>query len=263
MAVIINTVWTAALLYSRRIWLVLFILLIASSSAHAQVCAAPGKDGSPGTITGVVNTYYPGAASAAANATSITLGAATGSSKIITSGDLLIVIQMQDASINSSNNSRYGDGNNGGAGSGYTSANGVGHYEFVTATNGVLASGGTLTLTGAGGGGGLINAYTNANGTGTQGQRRFQVVRVPQYFSATLSSGLTALAWNGSTGGILALDVAGNISLNNSTVSVAQQRLSQHRAGFGYHTDGLSWIERRRDRGYAALRLERRNWRGR
>ena len=219
--VMINTVSTVTLSCSKLICLLYFILLIASSPAHAQVCAAPGKDGSPGTITGVVNAYYPGTASVAANATSITLGAATGASKTITSGDLLLVIQMQDASINSSNNSRYGDGVNGGAGSGYTAANGVGRYEFVTATNGVLTSGGTLTLQGAGGGGGLINAYTNANATGTQGQRRFQVVRVPQYFSATLSSGLTALAWNGSTGGILALDVAGTVSLNNSTVSVA------------------------------------------
>jgi len=209
--------------YARHLFLLLIvgILLFAVSPANAQICATAGKDGSPaGPITGVVNTYYPGTASVGAAATSITLGAAAGSSTPITSGDLLIVIQMQDATISSSNTSRYGDGVNGAPGSGYTAANGVGRYEFVKATNGVLVSGGTLTLQGANSGG-LINAYTNANFIATQGQRRFQVVRVPQYLNVTLSSGLTANAWNGSTGGILALDVAGTVSLNSTVVSVA------------------------------------------
>ncbi len=44
---------------------------------------------------------------------------------------------------------------------------------------------------------------------------------MPQYLSVTLSSGLTARAWNGSTGGILSIDVAVTLSLNFSTVSVA------------------------------------------
>ncbi len=213
-------------------------LLITASPAKAQICATPGKDGSPASpITGVVNTYYPGAATVAANATSITLGAATGASTAITSGDLLIVIQMQDASINSSIGDSYGDGVGGGPGSGYTAANGVGRYEFVKATNAVPVSGGTLNLLGAGGGGGLLNAYTNSAATGTQGQRRFQVVRVPQYLSVTLSSGLTALAWNGSTGGILSLDVALTVSLNFSTVSVAGRGF---RGGAGLRLQGSS-----------------------
>jgi peptidase C25-like protein len=209
---------------ARQLFLLLIggILLFAASPASAQICATPGRDGTPaGPITGVVNTYFPGTASVAANTTSITIGAGTGAVENIASGDLLIVIQMQDASINSANTSRYGDNVNNGPGSGYTAPNGVGLYEFVKATTGVLFSGGTLTIQGAGGGGGLINAYTNANATGTQGARRFQVVRVPQYNNVTLSSGLTANAWNGSTGGILALDVAGTLSLGSSTVSVA------------------------------------------
>src|SRR5262245_35247764 len=102
---------------------VLVILLVAVSSAQAQTCATPGKDGSPGTISGVVNTYYPGSADVAAGATSISLGAATGASTAISSGDLLLVIQMQDASIASTNNSRYGDNVNGDPGSGYTTSN--------------------------------------------------------------------------------------------------------------------------------------------
>jgi hypothetical protein len=96
------------------------------ASAAAQTCATPGKDGAGGTLTGVVNTYYPGTANAAAGATSITLGAATGASTQITSGDLLIVIQMQDAGINSSNNSNYGDGSGGLTGAGYNAVNNTG-----------------------------------------------------------------------------------------------------------------------------------------
>src|SRR5206468_8807495 len=42
----------------------------------------------------------------------------------------------------------------------------------------------------------------------------------PNYTSATLSSALTASAWNGSTGGVLALNVSGTLTLNGATVSV-------------------------------------------
>src|SRR5205085_9224595 len=63
-------------------------------------------------------------------------------------------------------------------------------------------------------------AYTNAAATGVQGQRRFQVVRVPQFSSASLSSTITVPAWNGTAGGIFVLDVAGILNLNSATLSV-------------------------------------------
>ncbi len=45
---------------------------------------------------------------------------------------------------------------------------------------------------------------------------------MPQYTNASFSatSGPTALAWNGSTGGVLALDVSGTLTLNGATVVV-------------------------------------------
>src|SRR5208337_3415618 len=46
----------------------------------------------------------------------------------------------------------------------------------------------------------------------------FQVIRVPQYASATLSSSLTAMAWNGATGGVLALDIASQLTLGGTVV---------------------------------------------
>jgi uncharacterized repeat protein (TIGR01451 family) len=183
---------------------------------QSVVCATPGKDGAGGTLAGIVNTYYPGTANAAAGATSISVGASTGSATAIASGDLLIVMQMQDAAINTTNGSTYGDGS--GAGSGSTNLNAAGAYEYVKATGAVSA--GAVAITGAGAGGGLIYSYTNANATTTQGQRRFQVIRVPQYLTATLGATLTASAWNGTTGGVLAFDVENTLILNSVTVSV-------------------------------------------
>src|SRR5262249_27673667 len=184
------------------------------------VCATPGKDGAGGTLTGIVNAYYPGTGNPVAGATSITVAAAQSNGALtnIASGDLLLVIQMQGADITSTNTANYGDGT--GMGSGYsTTTLSAGFYEFVKATSAVTAAaGGTINITGGGTGTGLINSYFTA-AFGTQGERSFQVVRVPQYTTATLSSGLTAGAWNGNAGGILAIDVSTTITLGG-TVSV-------------------------------------------
>ncbi len=200
--------------------------IVAPAPGAAPVCATPGKDGPGGVLAGVINTYYPGTANAAAAATTITVGTSTGAGQAIGIGDLLLVMQMQDAAINSNNDERYGDGsgtalNTTGNGSGSTSLNNAGLYEFVRAASAIPATGGTVTIFGTGVGNGLLNAYTNAAATGTQGQRRFQVVRVPQYSTATLGSTLTASAWNGTTGGILVFDVAGTLNLGSATASVS------------------------------------------
>ena len=185
--------------------------------AQTQACASPAQNGNGGTLAGVINTYYPATGSAAAGAKSITVGTATGAAVSIATNDLLLVIQMQDAAINSTNTSSYGNGT---TGSGSTNFNNSGNYELVTATGPVPLAGGTVNFVGTGTGGGLLYSYTNAAASGTQGQRRYQVVRLPQYSTATLSSTLTASAWNGLTGGILALDVAGTLNLGGATVSV-------------------------------------------
>ncbi|HVR40738.1 MAG TPA: C25 family cysteine peptidase, partial [Thermoanaerobaculia bacterium] len=205
---------------------------------------SPGKDGAVTNITGVVNGYWPGSASAAAAATSITVGARSGATVSIASGDLLVVMQMQDAAVDSNNDERYGDGTGTAAGttgngSGSTALNSAGKYEYVVSTNAVAigAAGGTVTFTGSGSGGGLIYDYTNAAATGTQGQRRFQVIRVPQYTTASFGAALTALDWTGAVGGVLAIDVAGTLTLNSQTVSVNGQGFrggaGQQRAGGG------------------------------
>ena len=204
--------------------LLLFVLLgfvFDNPFASAQTnCATPGKDGSSGGLTGIINTYYPGTGNPVAGATTIAVGPATGAGNAIAVGDLLLVIQMQDASFTRTNSIAYGDGS---TGAGYTAANSTGLFEYVKANSAVTTAGGTVTIVGTGTGNGLINAYHTAAADlsgGTQsGQKTFQVIRVPQYAYAVLNSGLTALAWNGSTGGVLAIDVSQDVSLNG-TISV-------------------------------------------
>jgi len=193
------------------------------------VCATPGKDGAAGTLTGIVDAYYPPGSAVGtlnAGATSVVLGAAAAApaaQTAIASGDLLLIIQMQNATINSTNTGAYGDGVPGDPGYGATNPGSSGLFEFVTATSAVPVTGGTLTFTGTGPTGGLLNTYVSAAAAPTTnptaGQSTFQVIRVPQYTSATLSSGLTALAWNGTTGGVLALDIASQLTLGG-TVAV-------------------------------------------
>ena len=195
-------------------------------------CSTPGKDGAGGTLNGIVNTYFPpgaGVTGAAAGATSVVLGAAAAapaSQTPIAIGDRLLIIQMQNATINSTNSSVYGDGVAGDPGSGSTSLGNTGVFEYVTATNAVPATGGTLNFTGSGNGSGLVNTYVQAAAAPatnpTAGQSTFQVIRVPQYSTATLSSGLDALSWNGSVGGVLALDVATELTLGGVVALDAQ-----------------------------------------
>ncbi|RZK21387.1 MAG: hypothetical protein EOO56_11400, partial [Hymenobacter sp.] len=177
----------------------------------ASACATPGRDGSP-TITANPDTYYPATnQTVPAGATSLSVGAAVGTTAIA-DGDLLLVMQMQGADINDSNTDSYGDGVAGGAATSYL-VNGnftAGQYEYVVAAGAV--NNGTLTLRT-----GLKYGYQNADAvsssgttTGT-GQRRFQVVRIPQYKNLTISGTVSPAAWNGRTGGILALDVTGQL----------------------------------------------------
>ena len=190
-------------------------------------CGTPGKDGSP-TITSNPDTYYPSAAAQtlAVGATTINVGAATigGSTTTPTSivkGDLLLVIQMQGADIDFSNSDTYGDGVLGGGASGNLNRNfTAGTYEYVVASNATpitAGTGGGITLATP-----LVNSYVNAAATTSAGPRRFQVIRVPQYGNLTVSGTLAATPWNGTTGGVLVLDVAGQTNFGSgSTITAA------------------------------------------
>ncbi len=209
-------------------WLPVALAVACPAVARAQPC---NQSLPSGNLTGILNTYYPGVGTVAAGATSITVdttairGASTTAD--IVAGDMLLVIQMQDAEFTQVNDATYGDGAGPLTGAGSTAINNSGRYEYVVAQGAV--TGGAIAIRGAnpvmpGPVYGLLNSYTTAarddSGTARRGQRTFQVVRVPRRASGTLTAGLTASPWNGRTGGILAVDVAGNLALGGVTVSV-------------------------------------------
>jgi uncharacterized repeat protein (TIGR01451 family) len=198
--------WELCLRILCCIFILSSLLTFSGPAPAAQLCASPGLDGTSAP-SGVINTYYPGISSVPAGASSIPVGSSSGNSKVINTGDLLLVIQMQDADINYSNNSNYGAG--GTAGSGYTSLNQTGVYEYVTAIGPV--SGGLVPISGV-----LANSYRARPASGFNGQSTYQVIRVPQYSTATVSGTVNALPWNGSVGGVVAMDVAGVLTVNGT-----------------------------------------------
>jgi uncharacterized repeat protein (TIGR01451 family) len=194
------------------------IALGASQGTFAQVCAAPGKD-APGAISGVVNTFYQGNGDLAAGASNLTLGSSIGAANTVSVGDMLMIIQMQGATINSTNSDAYGDGTaSGNANSvtfsttaqanGYTSLGQAGLFEYIRVT---AATGSSITFTPP-----LTNGYQQ--NTTAQPRRTYQVIRVPQYPSASISaaSPVVSLPWNGTTGGVVSIDVAGALSTSGS-----------------------------------------------
>ena len=128
-------------------------------------------------------------------------------------GSLSLVIQMQeDESINTTNTVAYGNEKHG---EGFTTINNAGNYD-CDATGAVSADRchqrGKARA-------GWCSQNTAEPASATKGVSTYQVVLVPQYTSVTLGA-LTAAAWNGLTGGILALDVAGQLNWGGGTAIV-------------------------------------------
>ncbi|MGP6157293.1 MAG: beta strand repeat-containing protein [Vulcanimicrobiaceae bacterium] len=174
----------------------------AALAATAGYCGTPAASGSPATISGVVNTYYAApVGTLTAGTTTVTLGTrnAAGSNVAFGAGDLVLIMQMQDgSSISTSNGTTYGTGS--------TTA---GTYEYAVVKT---AGGATITVVN-----GLLHGYADST---TKGQA-YQIIRVPQYGSTTLTSGLAPAVWNGSSGGVLAVDVSITLALGGATVSAS------------------------------------------
>ena len=199
--------------------------LLVPTAAAAPLCATPPLTGTT-AITGIINTYYPGQTNLVAGTanTTVTVGTSRGSATPVAVGDLLLVMQMQGAQIDSTNTSTYGDGIISATASGYlTNASFIaGQYEYATVRS---VAGAVVGLNGSGANGGLVNSYINANETATQGQQRFQVVRVPQYSTGTISAATppAVAPWDGTSGGVLVVDVASNLDLNSAAIDVTGQ----------------------------------------
>lgn len=205
----------------------LLALTALGGAAIAQVCATPGRNSATTTIGGIINSYYPGSSgSVAAGAVTVPIGsiAAGGAATAIAAGDLLILMQMQGATINSSNSDCYGDGAGTAgcatrtvttasyAGGNLATGYQAGAWEYCTATT---AAGASVGVACAGAGGGTVNAYqsTASTGTASAGNYTYQVIRVPQYSNVSLTANLLPLAWNGSAGGVLAVQASGTITM--------------------------------------------------
>jgi len=116
------------------------------------------------------------------------------SSSLFIVDDKVLIIQMKGAVIDSSNDSTFGN---------ITSLNNAGNYEFAQVSG---ISGNKVTLNIA-----LSKSYTPA------GHVQLIKVFVPtldKNNNYTVSSTLTARPWNGSKGGIFALETTGNLTLN-------------------------------------------------
>jgi uncharacterized repeat protein (TIGR01451 family) len=192
------------------------MLMLPAQSWSAAICASPGASGA-GTPIGIVNTYYQGVIGTLAGGsvtTTLTLGTRDqrGAATAVATGDLLLIIQMQDGSINATNTNAYGDGS---TGRGTLTVGSAGLYEFVAVT---AVSGTTVTFAPA-----LTNTYVQADATAAAGQKRYQVIRVPQYTTAAASA-VTAPPWGigtgatAETGGVVVMDVADALTLNSGSI---------------------------------------------
>ena len=177
--------------------LVLLLLGISSQRTFAQV----GKDGAiTVAVTGtILNEYTTLTANAALNATTITVANSALNTNgrfaaPLAFGDLLLLVQPQGAVINSTDAASYGT---------VTAFNNAGRYQLVEVAS---VSGTSIVLNCR-----LFSPFTTAGHT--------QVVRVPRYTTLSLNTGVTvtAQAWNGSTGGVLAIETTGAVTLTSSS----------------------------------------------
>ncbi|RTQ47233.1 hypothetical protein EJV47_20280 [Hymenobacter gummosus] len=169
-------------------------LVFAAAPSQAQV----GKDGpfgvgSPNTI---VNRYTALTANAAAGNDVLSVA----STADLSAGDLVMVIQMQGASINTANTSSYGT---------VTALNNAGNMELAVVQR--VASATSVVLSQR-----LTKSYTSAG--------RAQLVRVPRFSLFVVNPGatVTAQAWNGSTGGVLAVESQNEIIVNGTITATGK-----------------------------------------
>jgi gliding motility-associated-like protein len=179
----------------KKAYLLILLITFCLKISFAQ----PGIDG-PKTITAantVVNVYTTLTNSTTAGSNSIIVGSNTS----ISAGDLIMIIQMQGATINgTAKDSIWGA---------ITNYENCGTNEFVQVAGVVGAQ--TIDLKCS-----LKNGY---DATGN-----VQIVRVPRYTTLTINSGgsITCNPWNGTTGGIIAVEVQGSTIINGAINATGQ-----------------------------------------
>lgn len=190
-----------------EIKLIIGILFLLSFSSFAQRGLLNDPNISTTKIVNEYTTLTSDAATGATiiNVTSSSLNANTRFTNTLQPGELVMIIQMQGASVNASidpgnallsipKDSTWGS---------ITSYNNCGYYEFKQVKS--IPNGTSIELDCP-----LENNYTTAG--------KVQIIRVPRYKTLTINTGgtLTCDAWNGTTGGVVSVEVLGNISINNT-----------------------------------------------
>ncbi|MEO5675146.1 MAG: T9SS type A sorting domain-containing protein [Chitinophagales bacterium] len=140
----------------------------------------------PESISGIINTYASVISIDTAGCGDVIAVSDAGG---FATGDTVMLIQMKGATIDSSNTSSFGD---------VTDFGNAGNYEFSSVTN---ISVNQITLAGK-----LQNLYLPSG--------YLQIIRVPSYSDAVVTSSLFPQDWNGITGGVLVFFVSDTLSLN-------------------------------------------------
>jgi gliding motility-associated-like protein len=159
-----------------------------------------GKNGAGNIVAStVVNAYTSLTADAFIGNTTINVASSAGYAV----GDLIYIIQMQGASVNCFINP-FGNPNSAEpftpAFGKITNYNNAGNNEYAQISS---VAGNIITIDCP-----LKNNYTAAG--------RVQVLRVPRYTSLTIAAAgvITCPTWNGTTGGVIAIEVDGNTTIN-------------------------------------------------
>jgi len=208
----------------------LLILILLTTSLFAQ----RGKNGNQViSKSQVVNEYTTVTADITAGATSITVANSSLNTKgrfttNLAAGDLVMIIQMQGATINGALTSKYvGNANtatpNDSSWGAITAYNNCGNYELAQVT--AVPNATTIQFDC-----GLANAYTAAG--------RVQVIRLPRYNTLTVNIGDTVKCdpWDSAKGGVVAIEVLGNTILNSNALSYGVISAS----GLGFRGGALS-----------------------
>ena len=213
----------------KKTTLTLLLLSFFSTTLLAQ----RGKNGSYTVIAAntQINAYTSVTANAAVNATAITVASNTLTSGVLTTalapGDLIMIIQMQGATMDVDVTPTASWGGHYTVANGHqldwgsfqslwgnvTAYNNAGKYELVEVKS--IVGGTTINLMC-----GLVNSYT-ASG-------HVQVVRVPRFVDLTVNTATSIVPalWNGTSGGVVALEINGNLTLSGTG------RISASASGF-------------------------------
>lgn len=144
-------------------------------------------------ISGIINEYYE-----VNGVNSTTNVVSLNTTPNLTEGDRVLLIQMQGAIIDESNSSSFGS---------ITNLSNAGNYEFHTVCS---IENNDIYFENS-----IINSYDS--------NQSVQLIFVPTYSSAILTDTLTCQIWNGTTGGILALEIDSTLNLSSFDIDVSDK----------------------------------------